>query len=314
MPARRVLITGAGGFIGRWSVPRLLEMNFDVHALLSTDASRAIAAELAGAHVHRADLLAADGAARLIRELRPSHLLHFAWIATPGVYAQSPDNRLWLEASRALVREFLACGGERVVAAGTCAEYAPEGRGPCIEGATALADEGGRTPTPYAACKLALHRDLRATGRRAGASTAWGRIFLQFGPAEHPGRLVPAVIRSLLGGREAACTHGRQVRGFLHVADVGAAFAALVASEVEGAVNIGSPRSITIGGLVDLIAARIGRPDLVRRGALSAPALEPPVLVADTGRLHNEVGWSARFGLEEALTETIRWWREELRC
>ncbi|HVC02062.1 MAG TPA: NAD(P)-dependent oxidoreductase [Steroidobacteraceae bacterium] len=314
MGTRRVLVTGAGGFIGRWSVPRLLELGFEVHALRSPETSRETPVELAGARLHRTDLLGPGGAAGLVRSVRPSHLLHFAWIATPGIYAGSPANRLWLEASRALLREFLDGGGERAVIAGSCAEYAPTGAGPCIERRTALADEGGGTPSPYAACKLALQRDLQAAGRRAGASTAWGRIFLQLGPGEHPARLVSSVIRHLLAGQEAACTHGRQVRGFLHVADVGAAFAALLASQVEGPVNVGSDRSITIAGLVDMIAARIGRPDLIRRGALPAPVQEVPVLVADAARLRGEVGWSPRFGLEDAVLDAICWWRKEWPC
>ena len=84
---------------------------------------------------------------------------------------------------------------------------------------------------------------------RNSLSSAWGRIFFQFGPYEHPDRLVPSVIRHLLLNQEALCTHGRQIRSFLHVADVGAAFAHLLDSEVQGPVNIGSDERIAAGGL-----------------------------------------------------------------
>jgi nucleoside-diphosphate-sugar epimerase len=53
------------------------------------------------------------------------------------------------------------------------------------------------------------------------------------------------IVCSLLRQREALCTHGRQVRGFLHVADVGAAFAAILDSELQGAVNVGSGERIS---------------------------------------------------------------------
>ncbi|HUY84805.1 MAG TPA: NAD-dependent epimerase/dehydratase family protein, partial [Steroidobacteraceae bacterium] len=254
MSSGRLLVTGAGGFIGRFSVPRLLASGFDVHAVCSPERSHPLPAELAGAALHRADLLQPEIPATLIRALRPSHLLHFAWIATPGVYPDSALNYRWLEASRRLMHEFLAADGERAVVAGSCAEYAASGAGLCNEARTPLADVAGPAPTAYAECKLTLQRDLRRMARESGASIAWGRIFLQFGPGEHADRLVPSVIRSLLGGHAADCSHGRQVRGFLHVADVGGAFAALLASRVEGAVNVGSDRSITIGALVDLIA------------------------------------------------------------
>ncbi len=313
MPAARVLVTGAGGFIGRWSLPRLRASGFDVHAVSTRAGAFAGAPEFRGVTVHEADLLSPDGGAGLIRALRPSHLLHFAWIATPGAYADSPLNDRWLGASRALLHEFLGCGGTRVVVAGTCAEYAPTGAGPCIEDRTPLADTAGRVPSPYARCKLELQRELAHATRAAGASSAWGRVFLQFGPHESPERLVPSVIRRLLNDEDAPCSHGRQVRGFLHVADVGDAFAALLASRVEGAVNVGSDRSITIAGLIDAIAARLGRPGRILRGAKPAPATAPPVLVADMTRLRRAVGWTPSFGLDAAIDATIDWWRARLR-
>ncbi len=313
MPAARVLVTGAGGFIGRWSLPRLRASGYDVHAVSTRARALADAPELRGVTVHEADLLSSGGPEGLIRALRPSHLLHFAWIATPGVYAHSPLNDRWLDASRALLHAFLGAGGARVVVAGTCAEYAPSGPGPCVEDRTPLADTAGRVPSPYARCKLELQRELAHATRVAGASSAWGRVFLQFGPHEPPARLVPSVIRPLLRGEDVPCSHGRQVRGFLHVADVGDAFAALLASRVEGAVNVGSDRSITIAGLIDAIAARIDRSGRIRRGAIPAPADEPPVLVADVPRLRREVVWVPSFGLEAAIDDTIDWWRARLR-
>jgi nucleoside-diphosphate-sugar epimerase len=164
--------------------------------------------------------------------------------------------------------------------------------------------------TPYAECKIAMQRALAAFGSVRHLSTAWGRIFFQFGPDEHPDRLVASVIVNLLSGREALCTHGRQIRSFLHVADVGSAFAALLDSVTEGPVNMGSPDRISVAGLLEEIAVQIGRPELVRLGVRSAPSSEPPLLVPDVERLYNEVGWRPQFGLPDAIADTISWWRQ----
>ena len=64
-----------------------------------------------------------------MKDLRPSHLLHFAWYVTPGKFWTSPENIDWLQASLDLVTSFLDCGGERSVIAGTCAEYDWTGNG-----------------------------------------------------------------------------------------------------------------------------------------------------------------------------------------
>jgi nucleoside-diphosphate-sugar epimerase len=305
---KRVLVSGAGGFIGRWSVPALLRLGFEVHAVLSRNAGRGVPAQLEGASVHVADLLDESSIDELIAETLPTHLLHFAWIATPGLYWQSAENYRWAAASEHLLRRFSAQGGSRVLMAGTCAEYDWSRVGVCDERLSPLAD-GGTPLSPYAACKIGLQKTLADSGPRLHLSTAWGRIFFQFGPHEHKERLVPSVICNLLQGREAACSDGRQIRSFLHVADVGAAFAAVLDSALEGPVNIGSGEPVAIADLVERIGRQIGRYHLVRLGARPASPDEPPVLVPDVHRLRDEAGWRPRFTLDEALSDTIAWWR-----
>jgi len=244
--------------------------------------------------------------------VNPTHLLHFAWIATPGLYWSSPENIRWAKSSESLLHSFHARGGRRVVMAGSCAEYDWSRAAECDELQSPLADDRAASVSPYAACKIALQRTLAEFGRREQLSTAWGRIFFQFGPHEHPDRLVPSVIRHLLMNQEALCTHGRQIRSFLHVADVGAAFAQLLESDVQGPVNIGSDERIALADLIDRIALEIGRPDLVRLGARSAPADEPPLLVPDLRRLREEVHWRPQFSLNEGLRDAIGWWRGQL--
>ncbi len=306
--AKRVLVTGAGGFIGRWSVPALLNLGFEVHAVLSR-AKHGVPSELRGCAAHFSDLLDESDAAALMKEVRPSHLLHFAWIATPGVYWQSADNLRWLAAGEYLLRRFRDAGGVRAVFAGSCVEYDWSRGGVCDERSSPLADAGAVILSPYAASKLAMFRKLTEWAVEERMSAAWGRIFFQFGPHEYPDRLVSSVIRNLLKGEAALCTHGKQVRSFLHAADVGAAFASLLNAPVEGPVNIGSDESIAVADLIGRIARHIGRPELVRLGARIAPANEPAVLLPDVGRLRDEVRWRPRFTLDEGLTDTIDWWR-----
>ncbi|HSY08341.1 MAG TPA: NAD(P)-dependent oxidoreductase [Steroidobacteraceae bacterium] len=308
--AKRILISGAGGFIGRWSVPPLLTRGYEVHALLSDDArSRSVPAQLAAAAVHYGDLFDPTSVEKLCAAVRPTHLLHFAWIATPRLYALSAENFAWVAASLHLLRTFHQHGGTRAVLAGSCAEYDWSRVDVCREGSSALATSAAAGSTPYAICKLALQEMLASFGSHYGLSSASGRIFFPFGPYEHPERLVPSVVRKLLSDQQAPCSHGRQVRNFLHVADVGDAFAALLDSDLQGPVNIGSSERISIAALVGRIATLIGRPDLLRLGARAAGANEPAVLVPDVHRLYDEVGWRPRFTLEDGLADTIAWWQ-----
>ena len=316
MHAKRVLVSGAGGFIGRWSVPALLRSGYEVHAVLSGNTSREIPEQLRGAKIHFADLLDDSAIDELTSEVRPSHLLHFAWIATPGLYWNSAENFRWVAASERLLRSFRAHGGRRVMMAGSCAEYDWSRVEVCDERSSPLAKakaaDAAAAVSRYAACKIALQTILADFGREEHLSTAWGRIFFQFGPHEHPDRLVPSVICNLLLNREAPCSHGRQIRSFLHVADVGEAFAAVLDSELEGPVNIGSDERVSLTDLVDRIGRQIGRSELLRLGARPAPAWEPSLLVPEIHRLRDEAQWRPRFTLNEALSDTIAWWRGRL--
>jgi nucleoside-diphosphate-sugar epimerase len=187
--------------------------------------------------------------------------------------------------------------------AGTCAEY-DWNYGYCSESVTP------RNPdSPYGICKHAMQEMLRAYSESTGLSSAWGRIFFLYGPYEHPNRLVSSVIRSLLSGELARCSHGNQIRDFLYVQDVADAFVALLESNVAGTVNIASGKPIAIKEVVYQIAEQIGRLDLIQLGVIPVAAKEPPLLVADIGRLSNEVGWFPKLDLYKGLRLAINSWK-----
>jgi nucleoside-diphosphate-sugar epimerase len=251
-------------------------------------------------------LLDGTAAAILVGRIEPTHLLHLAWYVEPGLFWSSSQNLQWVGASIELVRAFFAGTGKRAVLAGTCAEY-DWAFGRCSEVATPLAPN-----TLYGACKHAVQVAVDAYARERSLSIAWGRIFFLYGPHEPAERLVPSVIRAVLGGESARCSHGQQVRDFLHIADAGSAFVATLDSEVDGAVNLASGTPVTIEHLVRSIAAQSGREDLLDLGALPARLGDPMVLTADVDRLFNEVGWRPAYTLDRGIKATLDWWREQL--
>jgi nucleoside-diphosphate-sugar epimerase len=251
-------------------------------------------------------LLEGTAAATLVGRIEPTHLLHLAWYVEPGLFWSSSRNLQWVGASIELVRAFFAGTGKRAVLAGTCAEY-DWAFGRCSEVATPLAPN-----TLYGACKHAVQVAVDAYARERSLSIAWSRIFFLYGPHESAERLVPSVIRAVLAGESARCSHGQQVRDFLHIADAGSAFVATLDSEVEGAVNLASGTPVTIEHLVRSIAAQSGREDLLDLGALPARLGDPMVLTADVDRLFNEVGWRPAYTLDRGIEATLDWWREQL--
>jgi nucleoside-diphosphate-sugar epimerase len=296
----RVLLTGASGFVGRHALAALAEDGHEVHAVARTRGP-----ELAGVSWHEADLLDLEGC-DVVAAVEPEVLLHLAWYAEHGAFWSSPENLRWVQGSLGLLRAFAAAGGQRVVIAGSCAEYEWGGERDLDERGSPL-----RPHTLYGVCKDALRRIAEAYAHESSLQLAWGRLFFLYGPGEAPGRLVPSVIGPLLSGERAQSTAGEQVRDFMYVRDVADALAALVRSDVTGPVNIASGHGVSIAEVLGQIGALIGSPELIDRGARPTPASEPPRIVADVTRLEQEVGFRARVSLHDGLDSTIDWWRAQ---
>lgn len=295
---RRVLITGARGFIGSRCLAPLNRAGCEVHA---TTRRTPIPETDDGVLWHTTDLCDPAAVAALVTQIKPTDLLHLAWITEHGVYWQSPDNERWLNASKVMLDTFAEQGGRRAVVAGTCAEYDWQA-GVCCETTTPL--KGAST---YSRTKIELEEHLASLGRHTDLQTAWGRVFFAFGPGEPTTRLLPTVIRQLHAGRPAECSEGLHQRDFIHVDDVAGAFVRLLQSDVMGPVNLGSGEATSIRDLVTTIGRLMGREDLVHVGARPTARPEPPLVVADVTRLREEVGFSPGYkSLETGLLATIR--------
>ena len=298
---KRVLVTGAGGFIGRHCLPVLISNGFEVHAadVFVPEEKRY------GLHWHQVDLLDTKQTYELLATICPTHLLHFAWYAKPGEYWNSLENIRWVEGSLHLLRVFHMNGGKRVVMAGTCAEY--DWRyGYFSEQVTPLVPL-----TLYGTCKNALQHLLKEFSIVTGLSSAWGRIFFLYGPHENPNRLVSSVILNLLQNKTALCSHGNLIRDFLHVQDVASAFVSLLESDVTGPVNIASGNPTAIKDVVNTIADKLNKRDLVRFKEGPSPLNEPGLLVAEVKRLNSEIGWKPGYDLDRGLEQTIDWWKDQ---
>jgi nucleoside-diphosphate-sugar epimerase len=298
---KRVLVTGATGCVGRHVVPALLARGWEVHAVSSRHLPDD---DTPGLIRHRADLLKLEALDGLVRSVRASHLLHLAWNIEPGRWATAPQNVTWVQASLGLLRAFAEQGGVRIVSAGSCLEY-DWSYGYCSEERTPCSPH-----TVYGVCKQALQMLTSAFATTNGMTSAWGRMFNLYGPHEHPDRLVASVIRSLLVGEPARCSHGNQIRDYLFAQDAADAFVALLESDITGPINIASGQPVAVKEIVLRIGTLLGAAHLIRLGAIPEAPTDVPLVVADVGRVTRELNWRPQYDLDSGLTRTIEWWRE----
>lgn len=299
---QKVMVTGAAGFIGSYTLERLLKEGFEVHAVSTKDNENKNNGDVIW---HKVDLLNFEEVETCIKQIAPEAIIHFAWHTNPDNYVNDDQNITWLNASQFLLQQFCKYGGKRFIFAGTCFQY-DLSYGYLTEDKTPL-----KSNSLYGICKNNFEQLAVEYCKLKNVSFASGRVFYLYGAQENKKRVVPYVVRSLLLGDVANCSHGNQIRDYLYVEDVANAFVEVLISNVEGAVNIGSGQPVELKTIFLSIAKMLEKEKLLKLGAIEAKGKEPNLIVANNDKLKQMTNWKAKYNLDEGLSCTIDWWKQE---
>lgn len=292
----RLLVTGAGGFLGSNLLDLIVDQGAEVHAI-----HRGTHPDRSEVRWHRADLFDADAVETVLDRIQPTHLCHLAWLGPEHADRyRAAANADWAVASRRLFDAFRRVGGERLVNLGSCIEYGNRAEGVRTE-AQPLAPD-----TAYGHAKAELSAYVEQLG--ADLSTAVARPFFAYGPYEQVDRLVPSIVLALARGESIALTEGRQRRDYLHASEVAAALWCLLTEPVEGAFNVGSGVGVEVRSVAETLGLIAGRPELLEFGARPEGADTAAEIVADIERITGATSWRPTVGLEAGLAHAAIWW------
>jgi nucleoside-diphosphate-sugar epimerase len=292
----KIFVTGATGFIGSAFSRLALAHGHEVAGLIQP--AKIPPANLpANKNLIWLQGTLAEPPWKEIERFQPDVCVHLAWIATPGVYLESPENEKYLAWSLELAHGLRGLGINHFVGAGTCIEYQIS-EAPLSEDRTPL-----NPTTLYARCKNTLRETLAAEAQKDGWQFCWGRIFYPYGLGEHPARLCSSLIQKLRRGEKVVLKTPHSPKDYIYIEDLAAAILVTVEKKFAGTINWGTGKGISVREIADRAATMLNRPELVENQ--DPPAKDPfPFVVSDVAKLGG-LGWRPTWTLDRGLGEMI---------
>ena len=312
MNQQTVLITGGAGFLGSHLCDFLLKHGYTVICVDNLITGRLANIEhLSSNRLFK--FIEQDVCEGLKIRGQVDFVLHFASLASPVDYARLPIETLKVGSLGTLNALELAHRKRAVfMMASTSEVYGDPLQNPQKEeywgnvnpvGPRSMYDESKRFAE---ALTMAYHRKL-------GVNTRIVRIFNTYGPRmkSDDGRIVPNLITQALTGRPMTIYgDGKQTRSFCYVSDLIQGIYKLMKTEFHEPVNLGNPNEMNM-----LELARVVRGITGTEGKLvfkPMPGDDPKRRRPDISKAQTILGWSPKISLQQGLTETIRWFSDEL--
>ena len=288
----KVLVTGGSGFIGKYVLNELIKSNIDFVTIGRNERD----------YTHkylRMDLLECTDFSSIIKDIKPTHLIHLAWHTKHGEYWDSALNYDWMNVTQRLLESFCQNGGKHVLITGTCAEY--DWRyGYCLE---------DFTPTNSNSIYGNIKNETRIISQKIckehNVNLTWARLFYPYGLGETSERLIPSLFDVCNGKKEVFGVNIKAYRDLVHVSDVANAIVLCSKKNINNIINISSGEPTCLGSLVKLIA-KICKYDANNFLSIKSIKMgEPKFLIGDSERLH-KVGWQKMIDIDYGISTYTR--------
>lgn len=320
LSGKRILVTGADGFIGSHLVERLVADGRAVRAFVQYNSlgTRGWLDRVAPDVMKSVEVIAGDvrdphGVRHAMRDC-PVVMHLAALIAIPFSY-WSPDAYVDTNVKGTLnvVQAARELGTERVLVTSTSEVYGTARFVPMTE------DHPLQGQSPYSASKIGADQIALSFHAAFGTPVTVIRPFNTYGPRQSARAVIPTVVTQIAAGADRVRLGAlHPTRDFSFVEDTASAFPALAACDaaVGRVVNVGSGFEISIGETARLIARVMGREvEIEAEDARLRPAAsEVERLFADASLMRELTGWSPAFGGREGfmrgLERTVAWFRD----
>lgn len=303
----KILVTGAGGFVGRYLL-RLLQSHG--HALCSLGIGGSYEMDIP---VHEVDILDCDAVQEVMQQEQPDAVIHLAAMANVGASWDKPALTLDVNVRGTVnVLQSLheACPAARFLNIGSSDEY-----GLAAKFGQPLTEDMPCLPqNPYSVSKLCAEQTVLLLGRKYGMRVVSTRSFNHFGAGQARGFAVSdfaAQIAAMEKGMQDAVLRVGDLsaaRDFTAVEDVVAAYAALVEEDVpSGVYNVCSGNARKISDMLEELVQLSNLKIEVQVDPAKLRPVDVPCFVGCADKLREATGWKPvvphKLGLQRALDD-----------
>ena len=312
----KVVVTGAGGFIGSHLVERLLALGADVTAFVRYN-SRNDAGLLETLGEKKKDIRIVSGEIReleTVRKVTNGADVVFHLAALVGIpYSYVHPNEV-VEVNTIGTLNILTAakdgGFRRVVVTSTSEVY-----GTAIS--VPISEKHPKQPqSPYSASKIAADAIALSFYSAFDLPVAIVRPFNTYGPRQSDRAIIPTLISQAITKQVIEIGNTKPTRDFTYVTDTVEGFIQIAESDkcIGQEINLGSGREVSIGELSEKIAALCGRKVQITQSKerFRPSKSEVERLLADTSKAKELTSWRPNVDFEQGLKLTIDWVRENL--
>lgn len=302
--AKKILITGATGFLGSHIAEELINQGFKVVALKRSTSNiwRCASFNEKIQWINCDNFIDAEPE---IIKCNPEILIHAAW---NGVSASTRDN--WVEQEKnlfffvSLLEIAKKAGVNKIIALGSQAEYGT------LEGVV-NEDSQCNPNNAYGATKLCTSALLKAFAEQNKIEWYWIRLFSVFGTREEKNWLIPAAINNLLKKKEMALTPCEQKYDYLFTKDFTAGILSVVNNHdnISGIYNMSSGKSIALKDILFFIENKLSpKHKLLQIGILDYRPNQVMHMQGNSDHFFQSFNFRPTYSINEGLEETINYY------
>ena len=306
---KKVIVTGATGFIGRCLVKELVQNKVEVFAVDRA----AVDWDSLPCGVHsrlECDLGSISALPTLVQDRDIDCVFHLAWQGVSDVSSKDYDTQLHnVRHTLELIEAAHNMGIRNFLLAGSIHEYEVRIEMERQNGVTNLTNM-------YKTAKLAAHWMGKALAGSYGMRFFCPLIINAYGEGENSARLINTFVRTMVCGGSMRLSEGNQLYDFVYVADVARALYLVAENGIDGkdyVIGSGSPRPLRdyLEEAWEIIRTEKGLPEKeLEFGGLATRAIYLPEEAFDISSLQNDTGYIPTVGFTEGIRRMVKMIRE----